>query len=330
MYHSCIFCSADLGTNESIEEFPVGRSLAFDAWKGRLWAICPRCRRWNLAPIEERWEAVERAEARFRDSPLRVQSENIGLSQLADGTRLIRVGEALAGELAAWRYGDELLRRRWRYWLKTGVGAVVSLVSGLPAWPGYILRKEVVHCVSPEASPTGRKILVRRKHLDHAEFHSHHSGVGMVARLRPRGRIFKRLPALELQGQAARSVLERTLVGVNQRGASRHNLEQALQLLSAQRSAEEYVSSLAAVGTRGEDARAGVLRIRERWRSGSWRGEWVAPGRSGAVRVEAPRVLALEMALHEESERQALEGELTALEARWREAEEIAQIADAL
>jgi hypothetical protein len=40
--------------------------------------------------------------------------------------------------------------------------------------------------------------------------------------------------------------------------------------------------------------------------------------------------LALEMALHEESERDALEGELTALETAWREAEEIAAIADSL
>jgi hypothetical protein len=40
--------------------------------------------------------------------------------------------------------------------------------------------------------------------------------------------------------------------------------------------------------------------------------------------------LALEMAAHEENERRALEGELAALEAAWREAEEIAAIADKL
>jgi hypothetical protein len=40
--------------------------------------------------------------------------------------------------------------------------------------------------------------------------------------------------------------------------------------------------------------------------------------------------LALEMALHEESERRAMEGELAELEAAWRAAEEIAAIADAL
>ncbi len=40
--------------------------------------------------------------------------------------------------------------------------------------------------------------------------------------------------------------------------------------------------------------------------------------------------LALEMAAHEEMERIALQGELQALEAAWREAEEVAAIADRL
>ncbi len=38
--------------------------------------------------------------------------------------------------------------------------------------------------------------------------------------------------------------------------------------------------------------------------------------------------LAMEMSLHEEDERRALEGELRVLEDRWREAEEIAAISD--
>jgi hypothetical protein len=43
-----------------------------------------------------------------------------------------------------------------------------------------------------------------------------------------------------------------------------------------------------------------------------------------------PTRLALEMALHEEQERRALEGELKALEAAWKAAEEIAEISDNL
>lgn len=100
-YRSCIFCSADLGTNESLEEFPVGARLAFDAQRGRLWAVCSRCGRWNLAPIEKRREAIESAERWFRDSRLRVRSQTIGLAKLPDGTRLVRIGAALPREIAA-------------------------------------------------------------------------------------------------------------------------------------------------------------------------------------------------------------------------------------
>ena len=31
MYSTCIFCKNSLGANEAIEQFPVGRRLAFDA-----------------------------------------------------------------------------------------------------------------------------------------------------------------------------------------------------------------------------------------------------------------------------------------------------------
>jgi hypothetical protein len=51
----------------------------------------------------------------------------------------------------------------------------------------------------------------------------------------------------------------------------------------------------------------------------------------GAIaRLPKPTKLAIEMALHEEQERRALEGELQLLEAAWREAEEVAKIADDL
>ncbi len=43
MFRRCIAWSSDLGTNEAIEDFPVGRRLAFDASKGRLWVVCGRC-----------------------------------------------------------------------------------------------------------------------------------------------------------------------------------------------------------------------------------------------------------------------------------------------
>ena len=68
MYTTCMFCRKPLGANKLVEAFPVGRRLAFDAAKGRLWVVCRRCERWNLTPLEERWEAVEECEKVFRES----------------------------------------------------------------------------------------------------------------------------------------------------------------------------------------------------------------------------------------------------------------------
>ena len=102
MYSSCLFCHHPLGANEMVEAFPVGRRLAFDAAKGRLWVVCTSCERWNLTPLEERWEAVEQAEHLYRDTKLRVATENIGLARLADGTGLVGLDDRVAtagGEL---------------------------------------------------------------------------------------------------------------------------------------------------------------------------------------------------------------------------------------
>src|SRR3954471_23519817 len=105
MFTKCIFCHNDLGHNEVIERFPIGRRLAFDEAKGRLWVVCPSCARWNLTPIEERWEAIEDCERRFRATQLRLSTEHIGLAKLSEGLELVRVGQPQRPEMAAWRYG---------------------------------------------------------------------------------------------------------------------------------------------------------------------------------------------------------------------------------
>ena len=114
MYSTCLFCNNPLGANESVEAFPVGKRLAFDQAKGRLWVVCPKCERWNLTPLEERWEAIEQTEKLYRDTRRRVATENVGLAKLRDGTTLVRIGEPLRPEFAAWRYGDQFGRRRNR------------------------------------------------------------------------------------------------------------------------------------------------------------------------------------------------------------------------
>ena len=119
-----------------IEAFPVGRRLAFDAAKGRLWVVCAHCARWNLTPIEERWEAVEECERAFRSRRVRAQTDNVGLAALADGTELIRIGAPLRSEFAAWRYGRVLTGRlQRRVIVGTGAAAVTgaAVASGVGA-----------------------------------------------------------------------------------------------------------------------------------------------------------------------------------------------------
>lgn len=356
MYSTCIFCSGPLRANDALETFPVGRRLAFDAWKGRLWAICPRCARWNLAPIEERWEAVEDAEKLFRAARLRVHSENVGLARLADGTDLVRVGEALPGELAAWRYGEQLVRRRRRYLFMGGAAAAVGMgmlglwaagaVSFVAAWFVSDMARDIikkrgdrraVHLLCGEDSPTGEPLLVQEAHLIRArlELDDHDSLLLHVPRKRrARGSLLvppvRALPELELRDDLARRLVSRAMVHINEGGGSKDVVRDAVSRLAAVGDPEELVRQTA---RRGLDLGAalasapllavpGLLKIERGKKEDRRRARW---------RVhQPPDLLALEMALHEESERRALGGELAVLEAAWREAEEIAAIADAL
>src|SRR5581483_5720855 len=129
MFSTCLFCTKPLGANETFETFPVGRRLAFDAAKGRLWVVCPHCERWNLSPLEERWEAIEQAERLYRETRTRAATDNIGLAKLRDGTTIVRIGAPLRPEFAAWRYGDQFGRRRRNQMLLVGGG--IAVVGGV-------------------------------------------------------------------------------------------------------------------------------------------------------------------------------------------------------
>ena len=132
MFTRCLFCHRELPANESLEQFPIGRRVAYDPVRGRLWAVCPSCRRWNLAPIEERWEALEELEKTVKDrARLLSQTDNIALLRSGE-LEIVRVGRANLTEEAWWRYGTELVRRRRTYQALTvvGVGGVLALMAG--------------------------------------------------------------------------------------------------------------------------------------------------------------------------------------------------------
>jgi hypothetical protein len=114
-----------------IERFPIGRRLAFDGAKGRLWVVCTRCLRWNLTPLEERWEAIEECERLFRASRVRVSTDNVALARCTSGLALVRIGAPLRTEFAIWRYAASFGWRHRRSLAATGAGVAVAATGAV-------------------------------------------------------------------------------------------------------------------------------------------------------------------------------------------------------
>lgn len=96
--------------------------------------MCAKCGRWNLTPLEERWEAIEDCERLFRATILRSSTDQIGLARIKEGTDLIRIGQPLRPEFAAWRYGKHLEHRRRMMYAAIGISAVATV--GIFAFAG--------------------------------------------------------------------------------------------------------------------------------------------------------------------------------------------------
>ncbi len=329
MYTRCMFCKKPLGSNEVIEPFPVGRRLAFDAAKGRLWVVCRKCERWNLTPLEERWEAVEECERVFRDTRLRVSTDNIGLARHPEGLTLVRVGKPMRPEFAAWRYGDQFGRRRRKsiaLWTG-GVAAVGALTTGgllagaltlssvhlpLQAWNLWYQLRSVVKAKTREGKP----IAIRGKDLFSVRLGTAREGGGLrleIDRVRPvRGNLM-----LVFEGEEAQRLAGVIVPALNPMGGKTTTVRDAVGRIEAVGHPEAFLSEVVRKGH-------------------EWRHRWVGGERKMVIhggevaRMPAPTRLALEMALHEEQERRALEGELWLLERAWKEAEEIAAISDGL
>ncbi len=322
MYHHCLFCQTDLGANESVEHFPVGRRLAFDAPKGRLWVVCPRCARWNLTPLEERWEAIEDCERRFRGTRLRASTDQVGLARLSEGLELVRIGRPLRPELAAWRYGDQFGRRRRATVLKVGLGlgALGAVVVGgmaagvgiggmwwwLYQWSRNIVQGDPNAVVAHLPVWDGRRIQVRRKDLAETRLAALTGADAWTLHVRHRGGIE------QFAGEAAVHTVALLLPKVNRFGGSRRQVADAVSRIEEAGSAEGYFLQVAQLASR-------------RGRPGS-----ANPYQALPFTLGPEERLALEMAANEENERRALAGELAMLERAWRDAEEIAAIADTL
>src|SRR5512134_1723806 len=135
MFTRCLFCHAALPANDLVEHYPHGRRLAFDPGRGRLWAVCSACQRWNLAPIEERWEALEELDRLVTDQgKLLSKTDNIALIRAGE-IDVVRVGQSTKlVEEAWWRYGRELRERRSHHsklsWIEMGAAIAISVTAG--------------------------------------------------------------------------------------------------------------------------------------------------------------------------------------------------------
>lgn len=351
MYRHCLSCSGHLGHNERIEEFPVGRRLAFDPARGRLWVICPRCERWNLVPIEDRWEAVEACERLFRGTRLRFSTANVGVAEVPPDLGLVRIGAPRKPEMAAWRYGRYL--RRWLPGPVDVMGRVERVADravgmaaarlgirrdyDLAMWLRLRRRPDRIVALFDDQ---GVARAVRARHLETAELKRPDPGEPWHLVVRHDG------GSASVSGDQGLAVAGKLLAVLNGSGASEDAIQYAVAKLEDAANPDGYFARVAAIALRcwwgrrpdnllpvpipspTTDAERLALHLTKR-------SFWGRGGLGSEPETPLPRLplvdrLALEMAAHEDTERRALEGELAGLERAWREAETLAAISDDL
>ena len=322
VYTRCLVCATAFEANEALEHLPLGKRLAFDPARGRLWAICRTCKRWSLTPIEERWEALEELEKLARDkATLLSQTDNIALMK-SGPLEIVRVGRANRTEEAWWRYGRELASRRQQYKRLSLAGSLAAgavMVGGWATGGMTLIGMWFVWGNAPEAVTDaarwlrfggaawrGRRECLRCGHefknLNYRDrggfglFPGDEAGsVDLVYRCPKCGHY--RDGGLRLTGQEAERALRRTLAFHHFAGASERRVVSASRLIQEAGTPQDLMRIVVKDGRRLGDLQ-----------------------RTGAV--------ALEIAANESVEQQMLEMELADLEARWRREEELASIVD--
>ena len=305
----CFFCTSSFPRNNRLEHFPLGTRVVYDSARGRLWAICPRCGGWCLAPIEERWEALEEIEKLARDrGKLLIQGENIALFEVGK-LHIVRVGRAGLAEESWWRYGSELSRRRERARKTVQRGKVIDAlvamaVIGFPIWSW----SDAQSWINSARARTFGKIAwsgeARCARCGRPSKPVRFDDAAQIRILRS-PELMLGLPCAhcdflaggELSGRAATETLLRVLAYGNFTGATEDEIRTASQAIQTAGSARGLV-----VATTEDSPSLGSL-----------------------TRTSA---FALEIALNEARERALLDAEIRELDAQWQQAEELASIVD--
>jgi len=307
MFRSCAFCNTPFDGDGGPSGLGVGRRLAFDEWRGRLWVVCPRCSRWNLTPFDDRLERIEAVARAAQSGRIAASTDQVALIRW-ERYDFVRVGKPLRVELATWRYGERL-RNRQRERMKVVVPLTVAAIGlgiaanvaagggfGVIVWNIHravdwvylriVGSRKVSLIESPICARCGSIMQLRARHVQHARLvPDAHADMGVLLSC-PRCH----QEGAQLTGIEAVQVLRQGLTYLN-------------LVRGGRRRAEDAAREVDRVG--GPDLLVRDVARRE------------LPLR--ALRPE--RGLALEMAVDERAE-------VEELERQWREAEEIADIAD--
>jgi hypothetical protein len=309
MFHTCAFCNAPFDGDGGPSGLGIGRRLAFDEWRGRLWVVCSRCSRWNLTPLDDRLERIE-AVARVAHGAASRMVAATDQVMLIRWQRydLVQVGKPLRVELATWRYGERL-RTRQRDRMKVvvpltvaaiglGIAANVAAGGGLgvfvwnlhrlvdQAYIGIVGHRKVLLAEPPICAHCGALMQLRARHVQHARVvPDAHAEIAVVLSCPQCHR-----EGAQLTGLDAVQVLRQGLTYLNVTRSGRRRAEDAARVVDQVGGPDRLL----------QDVARRELTLR-------------------SLRPE--RRLALEMAVDERAE-------VEELERQWREAEEIAEIAD--
>lgn len=310
MFTTCAFCSGDLGGDGGPSGLGVGRRFSYDGWKSRAWVICQRCSRWNLTPFDERLDTIAALDRMAAAGRVAATSEQVALIR-AGPYDVVRVGQPPRVELAGWRYGERM-KAREREKMKVVLPITVAVIGASIAFNAvaggsmgglmwqipqlangiytWTVGNRKVAIEPPICARCGKIMVLRAKHVKEARIQR--TAHADLA-------LLVMCPSCEgegalLEGGDAESALRSGLTYVNLR--QRHKVKK--RATEAARQVDAYGGPEAFL----------VRQAQREVKIGTYKG------------AEA---LALEMAVDEQAE-------LRELERQWREAEEVADIADGL
>lgn len=329
MYRNCLFCPSSLGSNRVLEHLSVGRRIAFDLERGRLWAVCPRCGRWNLCPFEERWEALDECARLSETALIKESTSDISLLRHRSGLSLILVGRPTLGELVTWRYARNLVGRRRAFvataaalgtvtavgllGLAAGGGGAFSFLGSLGCWRVLWQGSRRVTDVTTADGARRKVTALAARGLCFAPIQS----AGVTLRVWAENAGFQ-----DIAGPDAGILLARAMPYINETGGTVDSAVSAAREIAEKGGSEGFLASVASDS---------ALHRRSVLRSSALFGHELHPRREGAIwKFPKSIQLALEATSQMRQEDLVLSGEMRSILTEWRSAAELAEIADNL